>query len=250
MALLVLLPQNPRGKPWMPGLGEGTSDDRVSATLIHGGMHADPRGNIPLYSFDLGGVILSNRANKLLCAFAYDVGTIWRASCPYDPHNDYCIPGCTPADARGRPTAQGEYWCPNMDRSGDWDEQVDALPRFDGQFQQTHPCAFRPERLGDMMWVREGYAARDSDPPFKVWQDSKHYNELVFDADTFVRELPHAIEAFFMMAHDDCDDVHDGPKCNEYTFFAHRRFLEHFGLTRAQVPLLKLDLWLTLDSGS
>ena len=41
----------------------------------------------------------------------------------------------------------------------------------------------------------------------------------------------------------DCGDATDGPKCKDYAIGAHRSIKAHFGLSEAQLPLLKLDLW-------
>ena len=55
--------------------------------------------------------------------------------------------------------------------------------------------------------------------------------------------LPASIEAVFFLQGMDCTDVHDGPKCEDYARKAHARILDHFGLTRDDLPLLALDLW-------
>ena len=47
---------DPEGMPWVPGMGRSDTGDRISAALIYQRMSPDPRGNIPIYSFDLGGV--------------------------------------------------------------------------------------------------------------------------------------------------------------------------------------------------
>ena len=80
---------NPEGKPWLPGQGEmydeangrcciSTYDkgDRISATLINGAMTPEFGGNIPIFSFGLGGVVLSPEHNSLFCSYAYDSASI------------------------------------------------------------------------------------------------------------------------------------------------------------------------------
>lgn len=62
------------------------------------------------------------------------------------------------------------------------------------------------------------------------------YNEAIIGAATFNAKLPHAVDAFFVLdaahAHADAMGV-DSVR-------AHRAFLDEYGLTEADVPLLKL----------
>lgn len=84
--------------------------------------------------------------------------------------------------------------------------------------------------------------------------DNKFYNELMFDPGVFALNLPHSLMAIFYL--DDSDPrqacggtnagelgAQGGYKCKEYAIAAHRATLQHFGLTSADLPLVKLDLW-------
>ena len=46
--------------------------DRISATLINKQMRADPSGSVPIYSFGLGGILLSPVHTSLMCSYAYE----------------------------------------------------------------------------------------------------------------------------------------------------------------------------------
>lgn len=111
-----------------------------------------------------------------------------------------------------------------------------------------------------MLRAREHIRKRGAKPAHKDFDDHKFYNEMIFDADKFVSELPHSIEAVFFMQVDrskwecptclghswpeieaDCVDATSGPKCRGYTIRAWRTILRHFHLTPAQLPLLRLD---------
>ena len=74
---------NPDNKPWLPGMGEmydnehgrcciSTWDrgDRISASLINAGMTAGFSGEIPIFSWGLGGIVLKPSSNSLLCSHA------------------------------------------------------------------------------------------------------------------------------------------------------------------------------------
>ena len=38
-----------------------------------------------------------------------------------------------------------------------------------------------------------------------------------------------------------CEDIYDGPKCEDYARGAHRNILRHFRLTETEIPLVKFD---------
>ena len=70
--------------------------------------------------------------------------------------------------------------------------------------------------------------------------------ELIFDAETFVRNLPLSIEAVFFMRHSEaqerwCNMALSGSKCEEYTRAAWLNMRRHFGRTAQQLPLLRFD---------
>ena len=205
---------NPEGVPWIPGVGRQDTGDRISAALVYANMEPDPRGNIPIYSFDLGGFVLSPTNNNFLCGYPMDVGSLTR-TCNPQGVTDWCIPGCTPYPGHST-------WCDlNHDQ---W------------------PCAYRPESLTRIMTLRDGMAAQKTKPQHKMWDDGKYYDELIFESAAYMRELPKSVEAIFYTT-GTCGDVYDGPKCAQYARAAHGNFLRHFGLTAKDVPLLKFDLF-------
>jgi len=207
---------NAAGQPWIPGMGRYDTGDRISASLVYYGMVEDPGTNIPIYSFDLAGLILSPTTNTMLCAYPHDVGSISRVCDPIGVSEE-CIPGCTPWE--DHPT-----WC-------DISEGEDV-----------EDCAFRPSALPDVMAQRDALS-RVTATEHKMWDDKKYYAELIFDSSVFLRNLPYSVEAMFFLPTRCNGDIYDGAKCEDYVRTAHRTFLQNFTLTEEQVPLLKLDLW-------
>lgn len=60
------------------------------------------------------------------------------------------------------------------------------------------------------------------------------------DDQTFVKNLPHSVAAVFFLP-TPCEDIYDGPKCEDYARGAHRNFLRHFRLTELELPLVKFE---------
>lgn len=208
---------NPDNEPWVPGKGKWDTGDRISAALINGNMQREPNGHIPVYSYVLAGLILAPEANRLLCSYPFDVGSLERVCYPRGI-SEHCVPGCTPANQWARPSD----WCEDF-------------------FKDPWPCAWPPNKTHIMMQIRDGYAERNEKPPAKFWDDGKFYDELIFDAEYFVANLPHSITAFFFQPGLCGGDAYDGPKCTDYAIGAHRNFLAHYGLTKEDVPLLQFD---------
>ncbi|KAL1523876.1 hypothetical protein AB1Y20_018795 [Prymnesium parvum] len=142
---------NPAGFPWIPGMGRHDTGDRISAALVFADMVPEPGANsIPIYSFDLAGIVLSPFHNKLLCAYPWDVGSLGR-KCSPPGLSETCIPGCSPG--RGHTT-----WC---DLNNDmW------------------PCAYRPSALAKVMTLRDEMSRSNRQPAHKKWQDGKFYDEV------------------------------------------------------------------------
>ena len=92
------------------------------------------------------------------------------------------------------------------------------------------------------MQTRDELSKRGEFYHHKMWNDGKFYDEHIFDAFTFTSNLPKSIVAFFFIR-GNCGDAYDGPKCESYVRLAHANFLRHFGLTRDDVPLVRLDLF-------
>ena len=98
---------NPEGEPWTPGAGQMWDQennrccksswdrgDRISTTLINAAMTAELSGNVPVYSFGLGGILLSPEHNSLFCSFAYDVASMDRMCHPRGA-SEHCTPSFT-----------------------------------------------------------------------------------------------------------------------------------------------------------
>ena len=67
-------------------------------------MQADPGFNIPIYSYSLAGIVLAPWANRLICSYPYDVGSLNRRCWPRGV-TDHCIPGCSRWDN------DNDVWC-------------------------------------------------------------------------------------------------------------------------------------------
>jgi formiminotetrahydrofolate cyclodeaminase len=65
-------------------------------------------------------------------------------------------------------------------------------------------------------------------------QKGEDHNEMVLDADSWVRNLPRTVEAVFAIP------THD-PKSTEEAKQVHRNYLKEHGLTAADVPMLLYD---------
>jgi len=207
---------NPDGEPWIPGKGKWDTGDRISASLVNKNMQPEPNGNIPVYSYSLAGIILNPHANRLLCSYPFDSGSIERACNPRGI-SDQCTPGCTPAGWTNIPAV----WC-------------------EGFFKDPWPCAWPPDKVDIMMEIRDGYASRGVKPGMKFWDDGKFYSELILDQQVYTDGLPYSVSAFFFVP-SICLDAYDGPKCQDYAIAAHRNFLVAFNITSAEVPLLRFD---------
>ena len=62
---------NPDGAPWLP------QRPTISVAIVNGAQQPEPdRGNVPVYSYSLAGVILDPASNAVKCSYAYDVGSL------------------------------------------------------------------------------------------------------------------------------------------------------------------------------
>ena len=149
--------KDPNGRPWLPGAG-GNEKDRISVSLVNAAMQPDPGGNIPMYSFDLGGIIISPWKARLLCSYPFDVGTVSRKKCSDpNPGMQHCIPGCTPNDWRangGSEWGSRGIWCPPVDHTASWESQAERFEaiQFSGQ-----PCAWKPEHHPSLLPLAATY---------------------------------------------------------------------------------------------
>lgn len=176
---------NPNGSPWLPGMGPRPDlrghNLRLSASIVHARMQTDAGGNLPIFSFNTGGYILSPQHNQLACSYPFDIGSIGRQC--WDGQAE-CVPGCTAG-------AGADDWCDSGLHRGNPDSS----------------CAFRPTHLKKCMEAREELRRRGVKPSRKTWDDGKFYAELIFDAPAFKLHLPRSIEAVFYISPDsECFD--------------------------------------------
>ena len=94
------------GEPWHP------SRPRISAALVNAQLDKEPdRGNIPLYSYSLAGLVLAPGSNSVRCCYAFDTGSLqFNGAC----NNWRCVTAVTVvpsvtavSSSTGRATAGG-----------------------------------------------------------------------------------------------------------------------------------------------
>ena len=231
---------DPNKLPWVPGRGiikwyskewQSTEKwgDRLSASLINAHMTPEPSGSIPVFSHALSGIVLSPSYNELFCSFGYDAATLERECFPPGP-SDKCLPGCVPPFRWFKSEEDREMrWCTDA-------ELVDG---------SDHPCAWRPADTALMLQRREHWRARGKKPRYKVFDDNKFYNEMVFDAAAYTRHMPRSIEAVYYIE-GDCSvnmgsDRNPQPMCKKYAIAAHANLIRHFNLTKEELPLVRFD---------
>jgi len=185
-------------RPWRPcpsGLGCSTLRDRVSTSIINGGMHQGDF-SLPLFACDNGGLIMRGESSRLLCSFSGDGGTRG-VVCNGEPG---CVPGCV---------FPGGDWCAHADDASGW-------------------CGGKP-------W-----------PPSKLsimldrfMQKPGAYNEVVLDARTWGRNLPHSVLAIFYPEVASAEG-------QLFARNAHKMMLREYShLTEDDIPLvvLRMDDW-------
>ena len=114
---------------------------RISASIINDKMQPEPRGvrksggEIPIYSFSQGGIILASEHQKLRCAYSYDAGSL-----------QYGDNGCNPRHCRDD-ASMHEH--------------------------ETTSCAYMPTGLQQMLQVQQELRLRNKKPWRKYWDDHK-----------------------------------------------------------------------------
>ena len=191
---------DPDKEPWRP------NQPSISAATVYQTMGHEPdRGNIPVYSYSLAGLVLAPQYNRVRCSYAFDAGSL-----------------------QWQPSACNPWRCSNY-------ESVDS--------HAAGACAFNPEALGHMMEVQAELRSRNQKASYKKWDDHKFYNEVIMDEQTYIANLPHSIAAVFYLP-TSCDDIFSvGPKCEDYARGAHRNMLRHFRLTETELPFVKFDFF-------
>ena len=214
-------PQKPWG-PCRPGActqqRQRERQARVSASMIFGGMFHEGRRDrraLPLFSYD-GGVVLSPAHTKVNCGYGAD-GHI---------DDSYKISdGCGgPRCSAAAPVVQ-----PNNCLCGFANCGGSIMP-------------WRAEDLGPLLATFAQRGAR-----YTGYGAYNGYNEIVLDAATWLRNLPHSVEAMFVV---DC-----APRARNTPYSASRTcagaqqtarrnydaFVAEYGLSEATFPLLRLS---------
>ena len=153
-----------------------------------------------------GGFIIRPNAASIMCAYYADGSTMDKRCCGGRTCSGAW--GGGPAGAEcvpGCPTGHApSFWCAELSDFG---------------------CAWRAGQLSNIF--KQGAAVAQSKG---LWPPE--YNEIVLDPAVFVRALPRAIEAYYVRANADAGSV-------SRVAAVHQGFLERYGLSREEVPLLR-----------
>lgn len=206
-----------RGAPWKAcnfhcdsELNGQSLTGRLSTSIMYGGMRnrAD-RKAVPLVSND-GGVIARASEVNISCLFGIDGATVGLSGGPYGD-------GCP------------WYWC---DPSGN----IEANG-FCGFWGAPPQAAWRPEHMAKLLELHEKFGEPYGDPGYH-----SGYNEAIVDGWSWNANLPNTIEAFFYLEGSGVEETSDhGRGQAGYARDAHERFLQEYGLTEMEVPLLRFD---------
>jgi hypothetical protein len=200
-------------KPWEPcSISAGTCwfknpfDDRVSCSILNDGM---PKvdGKIGLFSYGVGGVILSPPSAKMTCSYPGDGGSMTRVGGGCGCQNDTSpAPPVTPGGPSPGPKCLEKLPCDNR-----------CDPAGAGPFMKCHQCAYNSDQLDEMMNAQ-----------------IHPYNEILVSSADWISNLPATIEAFFYV-----NDASCGPTCKAKVIKAHSDFLHAYPAAKA--PVLALD---------
>lgn len=213
---------------------------RVSGSIVHSGMHQS-YSSIPLFSFD-SGVILRPSTTTLYCAYGMDGGIDDGSNRPMickdtEINEGSCLPGC------GEPPD----WCDPADPGkGGWPGYFCGF-----MYGPDGIGAWRPKDLPTLLHHQESMGV-----DYHGIGNFKGYNEMVIAADGWIANLPESIEAIFIT---DCSSgqsnlAYNGANggtasscgaAHEQGRNAHKAFLQEYGLTEDEFPLLilKPDHW-------
>lgn len=124
------------------------------------------------------------------------------------------------SDRSGKRCNEGIGWCPSVPLEGDsFDPHADRMGG-DGCGGTWRPEDFGVYLKRSCQWQREVQA---------IWGKRHDYNEILLDGAHWTEHLPDAVEAFV------------GTGRMEEAREQHWDFLRLYGLTKEQVPLLRLD---------
>ena len=183
---------------------------RLSTSIMYGGMHSrGDRQAVPLVSND-GGVIARASEINISCLFGIDGASVGLSG---GPNGDGCP----------------WYWC---DPSGN----IEANG-YCGFWGAPPQAAWRPQDLAKLLELHEKFGEPYGQPGYH-----SGYNEAIVDGWSWNANLPNTVEAFFELEGSGVQATPDhGRGQAGYVRDAHRRFLEEYGITNMEVPLLKFD---------
>lgn len=177
---------------------------RISASMLHGRIGADPGGRLPLYSYRLGGFIIDTvvAQRAIRCAYESD-GATKKRDCPLMPGTSACVAGCTPTMLPNWTDLGETYWCSRV-----WTpaHHLETPAAVSASF---FSCPWRPADLDSMLtsWAARrtaafvecspkceqrraslsGEALREYDA-----RRARYYSEVVLDRNYFMQALPQA----------------------------------------------------------
>jgi len=181
---------------------------RISSSIIYRGLseRAD-RVAVPLPFGRRGGLILRPSHARLDCFYGIDGGT-YRL-------NRAELPGCSSSFCDPTQPWQGGQLC---------------------GFNGCPATAWRPADLRQALELHKQHGASYHAPGFH-----SGYNEAVLSSRHHNEHLPRSVEAFFVLSGASAVTADLGYGIRIDVADAHRRFLEAFGLSATQVPLLRFD---------
>ena len=182
---------------------------RISAMAIYRGLKERPdRIAIPLPFGNRGGLVLNPEYTTLECLYGIDGATYHL--------DDASKPGCT-----------DKVCDPSHPMTHDGLCGLSGYP----------PTAWLPRDLKLLLEMHAEHGA-----PYKAPAFHSGYNELILNSAKFNQQLPQAILAFFYLkggAGKVTDDLGYGIVIDAVA--THQAFLDEYGLSEEQVPLLELD---------
>eukprot|EP00966_Prymnesium_polylepis_P040555 941016-Prymnesium_polylepis.2 len=187
------------------------------------------QGQIPIFKEAESGIIFSPQHSLVLCGFGADGGSrgvrCGKIRTKPPSEDDGCVAGCT----------NSAVWCdPQMLRP-------DEPPWCDG-----HP--WRPRDFAELLRHFSLRAFTYNEVRLKLivaalcraMDAVALCSQFIVDAVTWGVQLPWSIEAFFYP--ENALTACTGPSCHSELRALHQQFLTEYGVSEAQIPLLKLRL--------
>ena len=189
----------------------------ATATSSRRGSFVHERdGSIPYFTVGGdGGVVLHPAHNRVLCGYGIDGSTDFNKPNHCDPISSQCVPGC------GEPPSWCDRASPNGVAGGS--QVVCGFGWGSAGVQPWHPADLGGNGGLLDLFARFGAAYPNDD----VYSG---YNEIIVANAEWVSHLPGSVEAIFV--------IEGRPQAGVRQI--HRRYLETYGLTEDQFPLLVL----------